>query len=231
MLEIYAITGCMFSGKDHVIKQMGLPNISMSDPIHAVVKHLYGSTNKSRSGIRAAMQVVGRWGRGDILPYNLEGAAQLKEIRGLSPEFDDGRWSFVNWYNFGNPNFWIHIVEDRIERQLEQPSNLLPNLRACIISSIRWPNELAWAKQRGAIHVHVTCHEETLWKRRAEAQYWAPQSELSDPSEAMAHQIDAEKILADITVWNDEEAPKAKNNYLTVAEFLCKLASDSNGVV
>lgn len=223
-MKIYAFTGQMYSGKDYVIEKTGLKNFSLSEPMHALCRHIYGTVDKSKPGIRKALQKIGRLGRGiAVAEENKDEYAKMRRlVIGLqfSPE-----WDWVEWHLFGAPDFWIRILEARLKRER--------NLEKCIVSSVRWDDEFAWLSEQDCTFVYIACSERTRRRRMQEAGYASSLVDERDISESLMPMIEFDIYAYHFlknqnikNVWNDDamdsECPK---NYLTVDQFLATLQS------
>lgn len=208
-ISVFAFTGRMFSGKDTIIEKTGLLRFGLADPIYDVAKYLYGDANKASPGVRKALQQLGRWGRGQSASE--DSPAHCRDISRIIQRHGNtlfSNWTWVDWSNYGQPSFWLNILEARIKANATT---------ACAISSVRWPNEVEWILNNGYAHVHVCCSEPTRLARMKKAAYKVSEQELNDVSEKLSADLDIVELP--LKIWNDD-APAPNNHYLTPEKFL-----------
>lgn len=191
-------SGRLRSGKDHVAGQMGLPVFGFADPIYLLTEAWIGSQDKSRPGVRRAMQRIGAWGRGLVsneYPLTAERRRFCEWAQVHGPNIT-GVGTGHDWANFGTDwqegfeefppynkgEFWIHLLKKRTADKEE-----------LAITNGRFPNEIkafARTEKPKGVHIHVMCSEKTRKSRViASGEEWDPYAE-NDTTEQMAAQLD-----------------------------------------
>ena len=206
-------------GKDYVARSLGLHIYGFADPLYRIAEHYFGTSDKSKPGIRKFLQTVGQWGRGtntDEYPYTTERAVFVKQMRKIGSRIT-GMGSKDIWKRYGNDlNFWIKVF---LSREDLSDSDLA-------VTNGRFHNELALLKDEGFTHVHIMCAPSTYVKRLEELFKFtskpnepfpaAVNKATQDISEKMAKELD--EACKSTVIWNDN-LPKPNPNYLTIEEF------------
>lgn len=189
-------------GKDWVAGKLRLPNYKFAAPLKDLFRVLTGGEpDKTEPGVRASLQRLGAWGRGDVSsahPLTAERAVAVSVIRTL-PGYE----------TFGHPRFWIGKL-----------AAALPKSGAYAVTDTRFPNELELGASLGTV-AFVTCGWGTVQARRTAAKL---EKAPADASEAVSVALgralfsgNAEGIRStfgrfhvDAVVWNDTWSPKER---------------------
>lgn len=219
----FAFTGRLKAGKDFVASALGLKIEGFADPLYAVLKHFFNTTNKDVDGARAFLQRVGQWGRGftsSAYPLTTDRAIfcefmrhqQIKSLTGFG----------VDWSQFGfDPDLWVKALLSRV----------MDGRRVAVVN-VRFPNERDTLKAAGWSMFHVMCSKAT-WAERLVAAGLSPDSPaVNDESEQLAVSIERYVLTQIATkqpggklrcVWNDHR-PCPSPRLITLEEFktLCQ---------
>jgi len=235
------LSGRLAVGKDYIAAQAGAKVFGFADPLYSVASYLFGvevtaTQNKDLPGMRAFLQYLGQWGRGEVnvlYPYTPARAVFVQMIRSLGVH--SGSSAFcpsVDWASFGiDKDIWIKACATRIEGVLEHDAAV----RRVAITNARFENELKYFRDgKNFDHYHVMCSPETWTERLAKKNLKPESKELSDVSEQLAIHLDrdvAAKIKAKPVgpklkvIWNDRRPCPSARLY-TLNEFLQGIAID-----
>ena len=214
----------MFAGKDTVIDKLHLEKFALADPVYTLVQTLYGTSDKSAPGIRGELQRLYRWGNGCMTTNDTveEHDDTVRYMQHHGKSIMHPQWDWVNWSDYGQPGFWLSILQQRLAREQKL------GLKECAVSSIRWPDELQWVFNNGYTHVHVACSKQTRDLRMAAMGYKPQERETEDASEVLSRELDSTnwhmhvpKTGVMVHVWNDTCAVP-NSEYLTVDQFVEK---------
>lgn len=233
------LSGRLASGKDFVAEKAGARVFGFADPLYSVASYFFGvevtaTQNKDLPGMRAFLQYLGQWGRGEVnekYPYTPARAVFIQMVRSLGVHSNSHRFSSsVKWESFGiDKDIWIKACEYRITSVRRDD----PNLRVAITNA-RFENELVYFRDNKFDHYHVMCSPETWAERLAKKNLKPESKELSDVSEQLAIHLDKDVIKKIRTqkvgnklkvIWNDHRPCPSARMY-TLNEFLQGLAID-----
>lgn len=215
MIKI-AFSGRLRAGKDYVAAKAGLDIMGFADPMYIITEKLFGSSDKSKPGVREMLQYLGQVGWGCVnekYPVNIERGLFIDLIRREAPKIfrTDPKFCDVDWAEFGLRNdFWVQILLNRNDLDPAVHPNGVGVVNA------RFFHELEPLEDAGFLHFHVRCSEETRQERLGPA--WNPAAN-ADTSEAMASQLDI-TMPEDAVIWNDHRAMPSNRNYMTVEQFV-----------
>lgn len=197
-------SGRMCSGKDYVAIKAGYECVSIAEPLYRLASFYLGTKDKKVPEVRAFMQALGAWGRGEEGPDSAGGIPREKvfsDVRNSGAKMTG--LDAVDWENFGTKKtFWLNSAADVAEKLAGQGVKVA-------ITNARFPEELEELKNRGFRHVHVMCTEAARLNR-AGREYNPSIDE--DTTEKMA--IGLNDIVREkggksagngIVVWNDLE--------------------------
>ena len=184
-----AFSGRFFAGKDYCADQAGLKVVGFADPMYLIAEHYFGTSDKTKPGIRQFLQEIGQIGRGHIdekYPASLARMQLVEQVRKALPEilesderFDTG----TDWATFGSSaTFWVDLLLSRPDLEDEQ---------GVAVVNARFPFELDALKQAGFSHVHVMASQEER-ERRGAPKADSPLNQ--DVSERMATGFDGMEI-------------------------------------
>ena len=233
-------TGRIRAGKDHVATAAGAKIFGFADPIYQLASHYFGievtsTSNKDISGMRAALQIFGQWGRGtlsDKYPVTPARALFIESVRSKALSLPSTL--LVDWASYGtNENIWLDACLRRVA--VYQDEN--PGARVAI-TNCRFENEFKALKGAGWRHFHIMCSPKT-WSARLALGKLTPESpSVKDLSEAMSAAIDADVIKRTsaqragaklAVVWNDS-VPRISDRMHTLESFLQSLGVAAGGV-
>lgn len=234
------LSGRLASGKDYVAAQAGARVFGFADPLYAVASYFFGvevtaTQNKDLPGMRAFLQYLGQWGRGEVndkYPYTPARAVFVQMVRSLGVH--SGSKAFcpsVDWSSFGfDKNIWINALHKRMTEARE----IEPKLRVAITNA-RFENELRYFRdQNNFDHFHIMCSPETWAERLAKKNLKPESKELQDVSEQLAIHLDRDVVNKIRTqkvgnklkvIWNDHRPCPSARLY-TLNEFLQGIAID-----
>lgn len=232
------LTGRLCSGKDFVAGKIGAEIFGFADPIYALAEYLLGvkvnaNEGKDLPGVRKFLQTVGQWGRNEVseqYPHSVERALFCRMVRGLTAQ-KAKLGAGVNWMRFGlDADLWI---DGLLKRVASVESNAVDIIA---VTNCRFPNEYKRLSEAGYQHWHIICSPSTWLARLAERKLDAKSAVLSDTSEQLASNLNADltrKLSAAKhgpkmrVIWNDEKLSCPSNRIHTFAEFT-SLANQSN---
>lgn len=232
--RLYVFTGRMFAGKDFVAREADLPIKGFADPIYQLSEHCNGTANKSVPGIRSFLQKIGQWGWGCIsekYPVTMERSAFVERVRREGKIMTRDFW-WVDWTQFGaRRDFWVNVMLQRLGLSPIACPMTASSRSALVeakplqvaITNARFEHELGPLRKAGFAHYHVSCTEHTRRTRMVEAGYHFQQDEALDASEQLAITLD-ERMPDDHIIWNDTAPFPEGRHFLTVQEFVDKVA-------
>jgi len=213
--ELIALTGRARAGKDHIASLLGLETLSIADPLYEICQHFLGSCNKDIAEHRRFLQLLGAWGRGektpgpDSLPTRKEVNKKVRHNpKEVVPKTYNETKKIVNWKDFGkNSHFWLDITKARVKHIIKKAKKEKRQVKLAI-PNVRFTNELKAFQNIGFLHLHITCSEETLMKRRGAGHN---KENDMDITEILAKKLDA-KMIGEQVIWNDpiKEIPQNK---------------------
>lgn len=196
----------MGAGKDFVADQHDFFKVGFADPMYDIAEFFFGTSDKSKPGIRKFLQNIGQWGRGHYEPAK---TATFVDVNGKSHEIvinDDyefnarravfcdlirqegnrivssSEYRDVDWSMFGfTENFWVDVLLKRVDA-----FRILGHEKIAV-TNVRFPNELEALYRYGFTHFHVMCSHSTRVQRLGDG--YIP-SRDGDISERMAHHLD-----------------------------------------
>lgn len=231
------LTGRLCSGKDYIAGKIGADIFGFADPIYSLAAYLLNvkvnaNEGKDAPGVRKFLQTVGQWGRNEVTeqyPHTVERAMFCMMVRSLANQ--NCLSAGVEWGMFGlSSDLWIDGLLKRVD--------VLPmdSSRIIAVTNCRFPNEYKRLSEAGYQHWHIICSPSTWLARLAERKLDAKSAVLSDTSEQLASNLNADltrKLSAAKhgpkmrVIWNDEKLPCPSNRIYTFAEFT-SLANQSN---
>lgn len=177
------LTGRMCSGKDYVAEQAGYTVYGIADPIYKLTERDLGTSDKSEPGVRAHMQKIGAWGRGEVsekYPLTEERAEYVSNVWDYADEIT-GMGTYELWQQFGSSDFWVQLLHLRTKAAPE------PKIA---ITNGRFPEEINFFTSHQYDHYHVMCTEQTRRSRLEEkGEPYDPEAD-SDITEALAAELD-----------------------------------------
>lgn len=197
-------SGRMCSGKDYVAIKAGYECVSIAEPLYRLASFYLGTKDKKIPEVRAFMQALGAWGRGEEGP---EAAGGLSRDKVFSDVRNSGAkmtgLNAVDWENFGTKKtFWLNSAADVAEKLAGEGVKVA-------ITNARFPEELTELKQRGFRHIHIMCAEMARLNR-AGREYNPSIDE--DATEQMAIGLNemvqakgGKAVEGGVVVWNDQE--------------------------
>jgi len=211
-------SGRMCSGKDYVALKAGYECVSIAEPLYRLASFYLGTKDKKIPEVRAFMQALGAWGRGEEGPAEAGGISKEKVIKDVKNA--GGKMTgltAVDWENFGTrKTFWLNSAADVAEKLAGEGIKVA-------ITNARFPEELEELKKRGFQHIHIVSTE-VARLARAGREYIPEIDENS--TELMAMQLNdavkkngAEGVQGGIAIWNDLE-PIPYPGLITVQSFV-----------
>lgn len=211
-------SGRMCSGKDYVALAAGYRCISIAEPLYRLASFYLNTSDKKIPEVRAFMQALGAWGRGEDGPPSCSGRTReqvSREVRDKGAEMTG--LSEVKWAEYGTTKtFWLSSAARVAETLAEKGDNVA-------ITNARFPEELDELKRRGFRHVHVMCTEASRLNR-AGREYNPAIDE--DTSERMAIDLNervynggAGALPGSAVVWSDYE-PAPHPGLISVQSFV-----------
>jgi hypothetical protein len=215
----------MCSGKDYSAIKAGYHCVSIAEPLYRLAAHYMGTSDKKIPEVRAFMQALGAWGRGESGPDAVAGKTREEissEVRTRGSEITG--LASVDWSKFGTrKEFWLSSAASVAKKMADEGKKVS-------ITNARFPEELEELKKQGFLHVHVVCSEAARLSRAGR-----PYNPLidEDTTEKMAIGFN-EKLAASgpaslspsVVVWSDE-GPRPHQAMLTVQSFARLAASFS----
>lgn len=213
-------TGRMCSGKDFVANQIGADIFGFADPIYSLAEYLLNikvtaNENKDAPGVRKFLQQVGQWGRNEIseqYPHTAERAMFCMMVRSLANQNCLGPG--VDWGIFGlTADLWIDGLLKRADAV---------NSNRIVVTNCRFPNEYRRLSEANFEHWHIVCSPQSWLSRLAEKKLDAKSPEVSDMSEKLAADLNADllkKMSAQKVgnkmrvVWSDTTPPPSNRVY------------------
>lgn len=209
-------------GKDYAAKALNLETIGFADPMYFLAEQFFGTSDKSKPGIRKFLQTVGAWGRGQIseeYPCTAERALFVELMRREGAKLSSYR--DAGWGDFGHrEDFWINLLLNRAR-----------HLDFLAVTNARFDKEVQALREVGFQHYHVTCSSNT-WFTRLEKIFNLPPdpnvapwdypdiaARLADITEQMAIRLDAE-MPDNQVIWNDKAPMPDGKKYLWLEEFV-----------
>lgn len=220
-----AFSGRMCSGKDFSAIKASYHCVSIAEPLYRLASHYMGTSDKKIPEVRAFMQALGSWGRGEAGPNSAAGRTREEisaEVRTRGAEITG--LSSVEWEKFGTKKeFWLASAAS-VARKMAADGEKVS------ITNARFPEELEELKRQGFMHVHVVCSEAARLSRAGRS--YNPLID-EDTTEKMAIGFN-EKISESgpaalspsVVVWSDD-APRPHRDMLTVQSFVRLAASFS----
>ncbi len=215
-------TGRLRAGKDFVLNKLGYKIHGFADPIYALAELFFGTSDKTKPGVREFMQTVGQWGRGMVNEnYRLTPLRGMFNIMIRSMAAGNQLPDLgVDWKAFGHDNLWIDALLTRLAQGDQATRNA--------VSNVRFENEHANLLEAGWTHFHVMCSQAT-WEKRLKTAGMDPKSPaLRDTSEQMAISMDKD-TLGHLklkpkggklrVIWNDEFVRCPSPRLYTLAEI------------
>lgn len=212
-----AFSGRMCSGKDFTAIKAGYHCVSIAEPLYRLASHYMGSSDKKIPEVRAFMQALGAWGRGEQGPEMVAGLTKEKislEVRARGAEITG--LPSVEWENFGTcKEFWLSSAASVAKKMAADGKKVS-------ITNARFPEELGELKRKGFLHVHVVCSEAARLSRAGR-----PYNPLIDEDTTEKMAIDFNEKIASsgpsalapsVVVWSDE-ATRPNPGMLTVQSF------------
>lgn len=224
--KLVALTGRARAGKDHVASILGLPTLSVAEPLVEITEAFLGSCDKNQPLHRRFMQLLGAWGRGEVIkaPPTLPSQEDVTAMIRAKPKVYAPKTCKevrINWEDFGkSPDFWLQIAIAKAKKRINQEGF---NARIAICN-VRFKNELVAFQKLGFLHLHVICSEETLAKRRGVG---IDKTNDNDITEAYAKKLD-KKMVGPQVIWNDPHVPCPKDMGYTPSVNLHRLAKLSD---
>lgn len=218
-------TGRMCAGKDFVANKIGADIFGFADPIYSLAEYLLNikvtaNENKDAPGVRKFLQQVGQWGRSEATeqyPHTAERAMFSLMVRSLANQNCLGPG--VDWGMFGlTADLWIDGLLKRADAV---------NSNRIVVTNCRFPNEYRRLSEANFEHWHIVCSPQSWLSRLAEKKLDAKSPEVSDMSEKLAADLNADllkKLSAQKqgnklrVVWSDTTPPPSSRIY-TLDEF------------
>lgn len=221
-----AFSGRMCSGKDFTAIKAGYHCVSIAEPLYRLALHYMGSSDKKIPEVRAFMQALGAWGRGEEGPDSAAGKSREEiaaEVRTRGAEIT-GLGS-VDWEKFGGrKEFWLASAAAVAKKLASEGKKVA-------ITNARFPEELDELKRQGFLHIHVSCTEAARLSRAGR-----PYNPLIDEDATEKMAIDLNEKIAEggpaaispsVVVWSDE-APRPHPGMATVQSFVRLVSSFGN---
>ena len=219
-------SGRMCSGKDYTAIKAGYQCISIAEPLYRLAAHYMGSADKKIPEVRAFMQALGAWGRGEKGPDSIVGKGRediSEEVRTRGAEITG--LNSVAWEEFGTKKgFWMSSAASVAKKMASAGEKVA-------ITNARFPEELDALRSQGFRHVHVICSEAARLCRASR-----PYNPLidEDATEKMAigfnemvQESGPSALPSTVVVWSDEE-PRPHPEMITVQSFARLAASFAN---
>jgi len=200
----------------------GLVIVELPTPIYEIADHFLGSKDKKDPVVRRALQDIGQWGRGqkssDIGENEGIGGVSKEDV--ISEIRENGEkitGMTLEWTGYGrDENFWIDSV---VTRMLESSQKGHP----CGMPNVRYPEESASLRKKGARHYHVICDEKE--RRSRLMRDYDPLIDES-VSERYAIHLDNEILSGrlhstglDGAIWNGKVQAPSGLGVISIAEF------------
>ncbi len=220
-----AFSGRMCSGKDYTAIKAGYHCVSIAEPLYRLATHYMGTSDKKIPEVRAFMQALGAWGRGEEGPSEVAGRTREEisdEVRARGAQITG--LESVRWGDFGTRKaFWLSSAAEVSKKMADEGKKVS-------ITNARFPEELEELKRQGFLHVHVVCSEAARLSRAGR-----PYNPLidEDATEKMAIGLNEDiaasgpaALSPSMVVWSDD-APRPHQGMLTVQSFVRVAASFS----
>jgi hypothetical protein len=225
---LIALTGRARAGKDHIATILGLQTLSIANPLYEICSYFLGSCNKDIAEHRRFLQLLGAWGRGestpgpDNLPTRREVGKKVRHYpKEVAPVTYEETKRIVNWKEFGkNSHFWLDITTARVKHIIKGAKKEGKHVKLAI-PNVRFTNELKAFQKLGFLHLHVTCSEKTLMKRRGAGHN---KENDTDITEVLAKRLDT-KMRGEQVIWNDENYHSPTNYGYTDSKNVLPLVS------
>jgi len=222
-------TGRMKAGKDYCASAAGAKVFGFAEPLYALLKIFFATSDKDAYGAREFLQCIGQWGRGTITedypisPARAALSALIRSAKTMPPEL------CVDWSKFGlDEAIWAEALLNRISPIISKEPG-----RRYAITGIRFENELRILKDAGWQHWHVMCSDETRNQRLRAAGLDPDGHAQQDLSERVARSFDAsvrkhsqQKQRGSMLrcIWDDEKAPCPSARIYTLNQWLQEIA-------
>lgn len=246
--QIY-LTGRIRSGKDFVADATGIPKTGMSVAIRMIVRHFHGAYgDTSDPGYRTVLQQIGQWGWGLVdaqYPITVDRLLFAEKIRRSGRNIYG--MNHVPFSRFGlDKDFWVQAM-------LALPPAHRPNPKdigtGVIVTGVRHYHEVPRLREKGYVHYHVMCSEETRrkrleslgepWDYHTQADKdWSQADESERQNIALSRLIMGDHLLSfqhpehplppdDRVVWSDDKEPIPEGReFLTIEAFVNKLKEE-----
>lgn len=215
-------TGRLCSGKDNAAEAAGLQILGLADPLYFLVNRLFNlkvsaTEGKDIPGVRATLQLLGQWGRGDYTdksPATPARAVFLDFLRDRSRALNEA-YPSVRWGDYGNSqDIWLNAAIRRADEMA------ISNPAAVAITNVRFENEYKRLTAEGWTHYHVMCSAKTWQQRLATKNMRIDNPALKDTSEQLAIALDND-VMRRLkmgtagsgmlrVIWNDSEPAPSK---------------------
>jgi len=194
----------MCSGKDYVAIKAGYECVSIAEPLYRLASFYLGTKDKKIPEVRAFMQALGAWGRGEAGPESAGGHSREKvfsDVRNSGAKMTG--LDAVDWENFGTKKtFWLNSAADVAEKLAKSGIKVA-------ITNARFPEELTELKKRGFRHIHIMCTEVARMNRTGRE--YNPAID-EDTTERMAINLNelviskgGKAVEGGTVIWNDHE--------------------------
>jgi hypothetical protein len=161
MSQIFGFAGRMRAGKDYTAKKWNLDIIGFADPMYDLCESFYGTSDKTKPGVRRNLQMIGQWGRGRVdsdhpMTFERQEVTRRAQVNG---HLITGIGTPEVWKKFGHTqDFWVDLLLSRVEHNT-------PDGVGFGVPNVRFPNELTKLQEEGAEILLVACTEETRYER------------------------------------------------------------------
>jgi hypothetical protein len=208
----------MCSGKDFVALKAGYHCVSIAEPLYRLASFYLGTNDKKIPEVRAFMQTLGAWGRGEDGPDSCSGVSReqvYSEVRMAGGKMTG--LSEVDWKNFGTrKTFWLNSAAAVAE-------NLAEGGQKVAITNARFPEELEELKNRGFRHIHVMCTEASRLNRAGRPYTPAIDENVTEEMaiklNEKVYQHGASALPDSTVVWSDHD-PVPYEGLVTVQSFV-----------
>lgn len=222
---MYAFSGQLCSGKDHVAENAGLKPVSIAEPMYRIAEHYLGTSEKSIPHVRKFLQVTGMWGRAESSGGECCGVGYKQMCHDMWQAGRQITGMDMAWDDFGrDKDFWLKGTVVRALGEVSRGHRIA-------VTNGRFENELDMLQQAGFQHFHIMCDETSRRERMGRA--FDPAIDM-EGTERMAYDYTVralkdgvKSIPGDGVVWNDSK-PSPIPGTLTVAEFTERVTAQSS---
>lgn len=201
----------------------GYECVSIAEPLYRLASFYLGTKDKKIPEVRAFMQALGAWGRGETGP---DSAGTLSREKVFSDVRNSGAkmtgLDAVDWENFGaKKTFWLGSAADVAEKLAGEGVKVA-------ITNARFPEELEELKRRGFRHIHIMCSEAARMNRTGREYNPAIDEDSTEKMAIGLNEIVQEKggkaVEGGVVVWNDQ-GPIPHKDLISTQSFVLLDAS------